>query len=145
VKIRRLRMKKRGMICIAIVLLLAGLPVFAQESSGAAKDAYVKSVPLIKVWIHQLGYVLQFWNSHSQIQEIYVPLTWFNRGPASKADIVYGNDRSYPYCSIFWVDGKFDHLRLYVFSDYNSPTWGVMGATTDMDKSFDVQDIPKEF
>ena len=138
-------MKKRGMMCIAIALLLVGIPLFAQESSGAAKDAFCKTVPLVKVWIHQLGYVLQFWNSHSRVQEIYVPLSWFNQGVASKADILYGNDRSYPYCSIFWVDGKFDHIRLYVFDDYNNASWGVLEATSDMDKLFDVQDIPKEF
>jgi hypothetical protein len=145
VKIRRLRMKKRGMICVAVVLLLAGLPAFAQESSGAAKDAYCKSIPLIKVWIHQQGYVLQFWNSHSQVQDIYIPISWFNKGSASKAYIVYGNDRAFPYCSIFWVEGKFDHIRLYVFDDYHSPTWGVLEATSEMDKSFEVQDITKEF
>jgi hypothetical protein len=142
-------MKKRGIVCVAVILLLAGLPAFAQNASGAgagaAKDAFVKTIPLVRVWIHPLGYVVQFVNSKSRIAEIYVPLAWFNQGVGSKADIIYGNERGYPYCSIFWVDGKFDHIRLYVLDDYHAPSWGVMDATADYDKKFEVQDVPKEF
>jgi hypothetical protein len=138
-------MKKRGIICVAVVMLLASLPAFAQQDPGAAQDAFCKTVPLVKVWMHPLGYVLQFVSSKTQINEIYVPLAWFNKGPLSKADILYGNDRAYPYCSIFWVAGKFDHIRLYVPEDYHSTAWGVMDATSEYDKKFETQDIPKEF
>ncbi|MGA2973690.1 MAG: hypothetical protein ABSF77_00090 [Spirochaetia bacterium] len=137
-------MKKRGMLLAAIVLMLLSLPAFAQEQSYP-KDAYVKTVPLMKVWMHQLGYVLQFWNSHSQIGEIYVPVTWFNKGPASKAEIIYGNDRAYPYCAIVWVDGKFDHISLYVPDNYGSPAWGVMETSADLTSKFDIQEVAKDF
>lgn len=137
-------MKKPGILFVAIVLMLSSLPAFAQEQSYP-KDAYVKTVPLMKVWMHQLGYVLQFWNSHSQIGEIYVPATWFNKGPASKADIIYGNDRAYPYCAIVWVDGKFDHINLYVPDNYDSPAWGVLETSADLTSKFDIQEVAKDF
>ena len=138
-------MKRAGMVLAAGLLLMSSLPSFAQQASANPKDAYYKSVPLIKVWMHQLGYMVQFWTSKSQVANIYVPLTWFNQGPDSKADIIYGNEPSYPRLVIFWVDGKFDHVNLYVLNNYDSLTWGVLSQATDLTSQFNVQDVPKDF
>jgi hypothetical protein len=150
-------MKKAGFVLIAGLLLMSSLPLFAQQAGTAAstttatsantnpQDAYYKVVPIVKVWMHQLGYKVQFWTSKSQIGDIYIPLTWFNQGPLSKADIIYGNQPGYPYLSIVWVDGKFDHVKLYVLDNFNSLTWGVLSQATDLTAQFNVQDVPKDF
>jgi hypothetical protein len=138
-------MRKALFAGLAGLLLLAALPVFAQTASGNPKDAYNKVVPLTKVWMHPLGYLLQFFNSKSQIAEIYVPLTWFNKGVESKADIVYGAQPSYPYASIFWVDGKFDHIIIYAWRSYDVPSWGVLENVTDRTAKFNVEEVPKDF
>jgi hypothetical protein len=142
-------MKKAGFVLIAGLLLMSSLPLFAQTTATSAntnpQDAYYKVVPIVKVWMHQLGYKVQFWTSKSQIGDIYIPLTWFNQGPLSKADIIYGNQPGYPYLSIVWVDGKFDHVKLYVLDNYNSVTWGVLSQATDLSAQFNVQDVPKDF
>jgi len=119
--------------------------LFAQQAGAYPKDAYYKVVPAMKVWMHQLGYMVQYWTSKSQVAEMYIPLTWFNKGVNSKPDILYANDPGVPYVTIFWVDGKFDHVRLYASSDSNSLTWGVLSQATDLTSQFDVQDVPKEF
>jgi hypothetical protein len=138
-------MKRAGVLIAVALLLCLSLPAFAQAQSYP-KDAYVKTVPLVKVWMNQLGYVLQFFSSKSQVSSIYVPISWFNNGPESKADIVFGNEKGYPYVSIFWVDGKFDHIRMYVLNDYNSTTWGILpGGDSDLVAKFNVQEVPKEF
>jgi hypothetical protein len=148
-RIRRLPMKKAGYVLIAGLLLMSSLPLCAQQASTGTysnpKDAYYKVVPVVKVWMHQLGYMVQFWTSKSQIGNIYIPLTWFNQGPNSKADIIYGNQPGYPYLSIVWVDGKFDHVKLYVLDNYNSQTWGVLSQATDLTAQFNVQDVPRDF
>jgi len=156
-------MKKAVVVFAAGLLLLASLPAFSQAatqpqapaatgqtSAPAAqnvypKDIYYKTLPLLKVWLHSLGYKLQFFNSNAGISDIYVPLTWFNKGGLSKANVVYGNDGIYPYCTIFWVDGVFDHITLYVLNDFNSQTWGVLHVSGDLSAQFDVQEPPKEF
>jgi len=138
-------MKKARFAIILCAVLLAGLPAFAQNQSGNPKDAYYKSVPIAKIWTDSLGYIVQFFNSKSQISTIYVPLTWFHNGPASKADMVYGNEPGYPYFAVYWVDGKFDHISLFVLSDYNSPTWGVWEGSGDNSAKFNVDDVPREF
>ncbi len=158
-------MKRAGMILAAGLLLMSSLPLFAQQASTGTtttpaaatpaaansstnpipKDAYYKSVPLIKVWMHQLGYMVQFWTSKSTVGQIYIPITWFNQGPNSKADIIYGNEPGYPRLVIFWVDGKFDHVNLYVLNYYESLTWGVLSQAADVTSQFNVEDVPKDF
>ena len=141
-------MKKAGFVLAATMLLLTSLPSFAQQAYSSAtnpKDAYYKVVPLFKVWTHQLGYMVQYWTSRSTIGQMYIPFAWFNRGINSKADIIYGSEPEIPYVTIFWVDGKFDHVNLYVQNDYNSLTWGVLSEATDLTSQFDVQEVPKEF
>jgi hypothetical protein len=142
--IRRLRMKKAGIIVAAGILLLAGLPAFSQ-AQAYPKDAYVKTVPIVKISVHEMGYKVSFFNSHQQLQDIYVPLTWFNKGPNSKADLIYDRAATFPYISVFWIDGKFDHVNIYVLTDFSSPTWDVLIAAGDLSNLFDVQDIPPNF
>jgi hypothetical protein len=156
-------MKKAVILFAAGLLLLASLPAFSQAAAqpqapaatattpapGAQnaypKDIYYKTVSLLKVWLHPLGYKLQFFNSSFGVSDIYVPLAWFNKGSLSKANVVYGNDDNYPYCSIFWVDGVFDHITLYVLNDFSSQTWGVLNVPGDLTAQFNVQEPPKEF
>ena len=156
-------MKKAVVLFAAGLLLLASLPAFSQaatqpqapaatattQAQGAQnaypKDIYYKTIPLLRVWLHPLGYKLQFFNSHSAISDIYVPLTWFNTGALSKANVIYGNDSNFPYCTIVWVDGSFDHITLYVQNDLNSLTWGILNVAGDLSAQFNVQEPSKEF
>jgi hypothetical protein len=138
-------MKMARIAIVVCAVLLAGLPAFAQDQTGNSKDAYYKSVSITKIWTDQLGYIVQFFNSKSQVSTFYVPLTWFNKGPDSKAEIIYGNESSYPYFTVVWVDGKFDHIRLYVLNDFHSLTWGVSSGAVDYTSKFNVEDVPREF
>jgi hypothetical protein len=136
---------KKAVILFAVgFILLASLPAFSQ-AQNYPKDAYLKSVPILKVWVHPLGYMVQFFNSKSQVSELYVPLSWFNKGSLSKADLIYGNEKGFPYFTIYWVDGAFDHIALYVLPDFRSLTWGVLSTAEDFTDKFNVQDVPKEF
>jgi len=138
-------MKKALVLLAAGIFLLACLPVFSQSQSANPQDPYVKTVHIVKIWMHQLGYKIQFLNSHSRIAEIYVPLAWFNKGTESKADLVYARGPEYPYFSVFWVDGKFDHIMIYALENFNDTSWGVLEPKADISSLFNVQEVPKEF
>jgi hypothetical protein len=144
-RIRRLRMKKALVLLAAGIFLLACLPVFSQAQSTSSQDVYVKTVHIIKLWMHPLGYKVQFFNSHSRVAEIYVPLTWFNKGTESKADLAYGLGSEYPYFSVYWVDNKFDHIMIYALDNYNDTSWGVLESAADLSSQFNTQEVPKEF
>lgn len=157
-------MKRAGLLVLAVFLLMMGVPLFAQQAGAAPaggtatagtattdaasdypKDVYYKVVPLIKVWTGALGYMVQFFNSKYQVKNVYIPMAWFNNGVNSKADIIYGREAAYPYMSIYWADGKFDHVKLYVTDDTTSLKWGVLSTNTDMADKFNVQEIPRDF
>jgi hypothetical protein len=139
-------MKKAVIALAAGFFLLACLPVFSQQKENKyPADVYVKTVHIMKISLHQLGYKIQFWTSKSKVGAIYVPLAWFNKGPESKADIIYSNDPAYPFFSIFWADGVFDHIQIHAVADFHSLTWGVLESPDDLTSLFDIKDIPKEF
>jgi hypothetical protein len=137
---------KKAVIALALgFFLLACLPAFSQAENKYPTDVFVKNVRIMRIMLHQLGYKIQFWTSKSKIGEIYVPMAWFNKGPESKADIEYSNDPAYPYFSIFWADGAFDHIQIHVLNDFHSPTWGILESKDDLTGLFDIKDLPKEF
>src|SRR5512147_126232 len=103
---------KKALVAAAALVLLAGLPLFAQTQAQTERQTYYKTIPILKIWLHPLGYLIQYVNSKQQVDQMYVPLTWFNKGINSKAEILYGAGKEYPYLTIYWVDGKFDHMRI---------------------------------
>ena len=141
---------------IAGTLLLAGIAAFAQAQQtqqaqppsaqqGYPKEAYVKTIPLIRVLVHPLGYKLLYWKSDMTIAEMYVPLTWFHGGPLAMAEISYGITPDRPYVSIAWVDGKFDHISINAQADMMGPTWGILDPTMNLTAQFNITEPPRDY
>jgi len=42
---------------------------------------------------------------------------------------------------VFYVDGKFDHIRLYLIRNFNDPTWAVLSANQTEEKLFDIDTL----
>ena len=137
-------MKRPVILMCAALVLLSSLPAFSQ-AQNYPKDAYIKSIHIVKIWSAPEGYKVQFFNSKSRISDIYIPLTWFNKGVDSKAEIVYGVTAEYPYITIVWIDGKFDHVTLHVMQDYRDLSWGELEGAADNSALFNVEDVPKDF
>lgn len=146
-------MKRAVAFLIAGALLLAGISAFAQTQpsqapsaqQGYPKEAYVKNIPLIRVFVHPLGYKLLYWKSDMTIAELYVPLKWFHGGPASTAEITYGMTPDRPYVSIAWVDGKFDHISINAQEDMMGPTWGTLDSTLNLTAQFNITEPPRDY
>ncbi len=146
-------MKRAVAFLIAGALMLAGISAFAQTQpsqpqsgqQGYAKEAYVKNIPLIRVFVHPLGYKLLYWKSDMTIGELYVPLKWFHGGASSTADITYGVTPDRPYVAIAWVDGKFDHISINAQQDMMGPTWGTLDPTLNLTNQFNIQEPPRDY
>jgi len=111
---------------------------------------YVKSVPISKVYNLKLGFRVVYMKSNTQMQAFYVPNTWLETaavtGSAPKAEVLYGNEDAYPYFSIFWANGKFDHIRLYLKSNLEDKSWGSINpAWGNLDDKFKVDTLKLEF
>ena len=123
--------------------MLTGVTAFS-ETSGI----YVKTIPIVKVYDHNLGYKIIYLKSNLDFVSLYIPITWFatsaETGKAPKAELVLGRDSAYPYLSIFWNEGKFDHIRLYLQSNLNDPSWGDLNPNVDFSEKFKVDTLNLE-
>jgi hypothetical protein len=134
---------KKLILLIAIVMLIASTGAFA-ETSGY----YVRTIPIIKIYDHTLGYRVVYMKSDSDLHVIYLPKEWFNvaaqTGEEPKAELVAGRDPSYPYFSVFWEEGEFSHIRLYLYKDLTHLSWGDIDPAWDLTDKFKVETLNLE-
>lgn len=134
---------KKLIAALIFVLFVAGW------ASAGESPYYAKAVTIQKVTSHEKGYKVTYFTSHGDLKTIYVPLEWFYQvgdyktdDGFIKAEIVRGNGDSYPYMQIFWKNGKFHHLRLFVRDSYNDRMWGIVNPAENMGAKFDPAKIP---
>lgn len=121
-------------------MIVTSVGVFAGVS-----EFYVKTLPIIKVYDHNLGYRIVYLKSNFELTAIYVPKDWFKTasetGEAPKAELVVGKDSAYPYFSIFWKSAEFDHIRIYVQRNLNDPSWGDLDPSIDITEKFNIETL----
>jgi len=126
---------------VPILLLLLALGAFGQEQDT---KVYVKTVPILKILTCSAGYKVLYVKSDMQVGEIYLPLSWFGKA-GGQAEIVFGKDPSYPYFSVFYKDGKFDFIRLYLIDDVKDLSWGILKKTEEELNRFKVDTLKIEY
>ncbi|MCX7029482.1 MAG: hypothetical protein NTU62_05100 [Spirochaetes bacterium] len=133
----------RTTTAIVVLLVLACCTAFAQEKAG--RDVYVKTVPIARVYPHMLGYRILYFTSTLEYAEMYVPGSWFSFSGTSKANVIWGETSEFPYFSIYWADGKFDRILLYLHSNMHHISWGSLPPGIDLTSQFNVQEPPRNF
>jgi hypothetical protein len=133
----------RTTAAVVLLVVLACSAAFAQQND--ARDVYVKSVRIARVYPHGLGYRILYFKSTMEYAEMYVPTTWFSFSGGGKANVIWGNSAEYPYFSIYYVGGKFDRILLYLHSNMHDVTWGTLPPGMDLSSQFNVQEPPRDF
>jgi hypothetical protein len=133
-------MTMKRAVPIFLLLLVLGA-AFGQEQDA---NVYVKSVPILKILTSSAGYKVLYVKSDMQVGEIYLPLSWFGKA-GGKAEIVFGRDPSYPYFSVFYRDGKFDFIRLYVLDNVGDVSWGILKRSEEEFNRFKVDTLKIEY
>ena len=105
-------------------LVIALIAFFACALAAEASAFYPVRIDVVKVFSHADGFRVIYRKGTADVAALYLPARWFV--PGGKAELVRANDPSFPYMSIFYKNGAFDHLRLYVLSDQHDDTWGVL-------------------
>ena len=124
---------------ILVLALLAASAAFGQSRASEVESIYAQTKPIIKILSHQLGYKIYYVNDKNDIGAFYVPIGWFTEA-GGKGSISYGSGAKYPYFSIYWVDHKFSHIKLFLIENPMSETWGVLRArSADVAASFQVE------
>jgi hypothetical protein len=110
-------MKRAALVIVLFAIL--GIALAAEGSSY-----YPVRVDVVKVYSHSDGYRVMYRKGSADVGIVYIPARWFV--PGGKAELVRSDDPSFPYMSVFYKDGKFDHLRLYAKADTSDSTWGIL-------------------
>ncbi|MFP4383987.1 MAG: hypothetical protein ACLFST_00550 [Spirochaetia bacterium] len=132
-------MKKLVLIGSVLALLFVSIYISAEDS-----DLFVKTVYIDKVYTHRLGFKIIYPVGTTRLGTLYIPHSWTGYAGA-KAEVIYGFDKNYPYMNIYWKDGEFHHIRLYVMSNSFDPSWGVLENHEVSDDVFDVETLEIEF
>ena len=134
---------KKLILLIVIFMLIASMGAFAETS-----NYYVKTIPIIRVYDHTLGYRVVYMKSDFNLHVIYLPKVWFKvaaeTGEDPKAELATGRDSSYPYFSVFWENGEFSHIRLYLHSNLMHQSWGDTDPSCDLTEKFKVETLKLE-
>ncbi|MFQ3620655.1 MAG: hypothetical protein SNJ78_06895 [Spirochaetales bacterium] len=136
---------KKGIFFILCLFLAIGTGLVALES-----EYYAKTVLIEKVYPHNLGYKILYTTSKLDIAETYLPHAWFAHsssrdGKLVKGEIQWGDDPTYPYMIIYWKNGKFSHVRLFLKKNMNDLSWGSLNPTEDLSAKFNVEELILEF
>ncbi|MDR3201115.1 MAG: hypothetical protein LBT68_06605 [Spirochaetales bacterium] len=130
--------------------LLAVLLFLASGMAGADESKYyARSFMIDKVYPHTAGYKVLYVTSKQSYATTYLPHKWFSQsatknGVQAKGELAWGNDPAYPYMVVFWKEGKFSHVRLFLKKDMRDVSYGVISATQDP-ALFDVEEPVLEY
>ncbi|MFA7566721.1 MAG: hypothetical protein WCY01_06810 [Alkalispirochaeta sp.] len=134
-------MKIRSVLTILIILLTAGPAVFGQEREGEQKSTLLaETVYIQRVYPHSQGYKVVYNRSDLYPGEVYLPGRWFTQA-SGKGSIMYNSNQSVPYMTVFYSDGVFSHVRLFVHSNPSHPTWGTLPGGKDLSQEFAVETL----
>jgi hypothetical protein len=132
-------MKKLWLLAtIVFVWTIAG-ELFAQTKD----DIYYVNIPIVKILKHRMGYKIFYAKNDMKIASVFVPIRWMVQ-IGGKGMMIWGKESSYPYMSVYWIDKKFDHVRLYL-KPLSDESWGVLDASDDeVRASFNVEELKIE-
>jgi hypothetical protein len=129
---------------IVLVMLVVTTSVFAQ-TAPKKPDVFVRTVPIVKILTHQLGYKIYYTDTRGDLNFFYVPVQWFTAA-GGKGSITYGSGPKFPYFSIYWLDNEFSHIKLFLVENIASETWGILTARSSaVEDKFAVEEPEIEF
>lgn len=139
-------MRHRLLIVILVLLIAAGV-AFAQEAEttdGEDTSLYPMTVYLNTVYKHSLGYKIEYNDTELYFKEAYLPGRWFTAA-AGKGEIVYSMDKSVPYMVVYYIDGEFHHLRLFVPQSPYHTAWDQLPSGVDLEEEFSTETLNIEY
>ena len=132
---------KRTVLLVVLIFLLLGISTVSAQNQDP--KIYVKTVSIMKILNHALGYKVLYMKSSMEVGEFYVPHTWFKAG--GKAELIMGDSPAFPYFSVFYREGKFDHIKLYAHRNIGDLSWGRLKAQVGDNSKFEGETLDLEF
>jgi len=140
-------MKKLVFFAVFTVLLAAGSLIFAQDDKKKHdSEFYYKNVLLERIYPYRNGYAVQYRRGINRLEMVYLPMEWFT-GAAGKGEIItLPAGKAWPSLTVYYKNGEFSHVRLYVHHMASHQTWGTIPQNVVLDDRFEnVEDIRLKF
>ena len=135
-------------LLVVFAVLCEGVFLFAQNASGRFDESnfYYFNFTVEKVYLHRLGYVVNYRTGANRIATTYIPTTWFNT-IGGRGEVIYlGSGMEWPSMIVYYKDGEFSHVRLRLRRNMLHETWGVVPLATNIDEHFqDLEEVKLEF
>jgi hypothetical protein len=143
-------MKKLLIFAVFTVILAAGSPIFAQTTAADRKkhesEYYYKNVALERIYPYRNGYVIQYRRGLNRMEMAYLPLEWFTTTAGKGEIITLPKGKAWPSLTVYYRNGEFSHVRLYVHHMASHQTWGSIPQTVNIDDRFEnVEEIRLKF
>jgi hypothetical protein len=141
---------KKFVFLTTLLLVLAGvLPLVAQQnnaSSSGKEGIYALTISLERVYPYRKGYVVKYRKGINEVVDAFLPNEWFEK-TGNKGDLILmGSGPVWPYMTVFYKDGEFDHVRLYVRKERSHESWGDVPLHINIDDRFEnVESLALEF
>ncbi|MCX7655188.1 MAG: hypothetical protein N2Z76_01540 [Treponemataceae bacterium] len=151
-------MKRLQLVCLLIVggwlagslgaQPAAGTSGGVQEypkSSGQWSDMFYVNIPIVKIYPYSEGFMVLYQKSGAQLGRLYLPERWFTSAGGKGELVMLDNDTTWPYLVVFYKEGKFAHVRLYVKRSRTHQSWGILPQGTNLSEYFKSDDLKIEF
>ena len=140
-------MKKLIIAAVFAAVIATGVPVFAQNSNreGQESEYYYVNISLEKIWPYRKGYIVQYRKGLNQIGRLYLPYEWFTEAASRGEIITLPKGKAWPSLTVYYKEGEFSHLRLYVHRWASHPTWGSVPQNINIDSNFDIDTLKIAF
>jgi hypothetical protein len=155
-------MKTSRLALFSVLLTCALAPLAAQDAPAAAaneggggpmatSNLYVVQVPIEKIYSHPKGYIVEYRKSPLGNERVFIPIAWFDRAVTPteplKGELLFmGPGTVWPRMILYYKDGKFERVRLYVRRETNHASWGHVEPYSTFDNLFEgVEELKLEF
>jgi len=119
-------MKKLLVGVVFIAFFVTGMTVFAQDDQDKKNtEYYYKNISLERIYPHSKGYIVLYRSGINRLSTAYLPMEWFNSGEVKSEIVTLPRGQAWPYMSVYYSEGEFSHVRLYVHPQTSHRTWGV--------------------
>ena len=127
-------MKKSFLVVLLGLIICIAVPssLYAQTIES---EFYYVNTPLDSIYIHRTGYILLYRQANNLAWTL-IPFDWLS-DPAGKADMIaIPSGRTWPSFSVYYQNGTFSHVRIYVRRERGHKSWRVVPLTQDLETFF---------
>jgi len=131
---------------IYLIFMAVITPVFAQNNPNG-DNMYYYNVVVDKIYPSSEGYVIQYRkNNIFDVGTIGIPNNWFSEAGGKAELIRLPAGANWPTMSVFYNNGEFSHVRLYIHRSKSHETWGNVPLGMDVSRHFkEPEDFKLEF